>query len=238
MAAHLSNGFLTVFLKLDECINHIVLQLANKLLSWVSEWEDIVQFYKLVDADILVARRGNSRVRLVKFSLAIELHLFIEEERLAACEHDLIIFVFGVGLRPLVALGGVRVVRVLRVPILEVIILILIGEAAEPVSFFLLLFLLENFNFKAGKSNLDLACSATDDFLADDTVVDLAEELDVLVEVDVGCPAVSHSEQHLLEHDEAHALLASGVVDPLLRHLAANLLLTIQREEDFVHAFE
>ena len=64
------------------------------------------------------------------------------------------------------------------------------------------------------------------------------KQLTVLINVDMGGPAVSDPEQHLLEHCEVHGGLASGVMDPLLGYLTVHLLLSVQWQEHFVNTFQ
>ena len=79
----------------------------------------------------------------------------------------------------------------------------------------------------ASQSDLSLTSLASNYLLANDTVVDLFQQFDILSHVNVCRPTMSDSKEHFLEHDQVHCLLLSGVVDPLLCYLTVHLLLSV-----------
>lgn len=119
--------------------------------------------------------------------------------------------------------------------VLKVVVLVLVTEAALPLSTVLFLLLLEDVDEDSWQHGLNLASLATNHLLDGDTIVDLLEQLDVLIHVDVCTPAVSDAEEHLLEHRQVHAGLASCVVNPLLRNLTRHLILAVEWKQDLVH---
>jgi hypothetical protein len=113
--------------------------------------------------------------------------------------------------------------------VLEVLVLVLIGEATQPLSAIFFLLFLEDFNLQSRKGHYNLTCVATDHLFHRDALIHFAEDLDILLDVDMRGPAVGNSEQHFLKHRQVHSLLASSVEDPFLSDFAAHLSLTVQR---------
>ena len=111
--------------------------------------------------------------------------------------------------------------------VLEILVLVLIGEAALPFSTIFLFLLLQDLDLDARQSDFYGARVSPNDLLYCNTIVDLLEELDVLIHVDMNGPAVSDSKEHLLEHSEVHCALAAGIMDPFLCHLTVHLFLTV-----------
>ena len=122
--------------------------------------------------------------------------------------------------------------------ILVVVILVLVREAAQPLGTVFFFFLLEDLDLDAGKGNLYVASLSTDNFSNSDALKDSSEQLNILIHVNVGSPAVCNAEKRLLKHDQVHCFLATGVVDPLLGNLAGHLLLSVQRQQHLVDALK
>ena len=121
--------------------------------------------------------------------------------------------------------------------VLKVIVLILIREAAHPLSPIFLVFLLEYFDLDTRQGNFYSPSLASNDFLDSYAVIYLGQELNILVHVDVGAPAVGDPEEHLLEHDQIHAVLAASVMNPLLGDLSAHLVLTVEWQKHLIDPF-
>ncbi len=113
--------------------------------------------------------------------------------------------------------------------ILVVVILVLVREAADPLSTVFFLLLLEDLHLDSGKGDLNGTGLATDDLAHSDSLVDFIEHLNILIHVNVDAPAVCNAEEHLLKHSDIHSLLAAGIPDPLLGHFAVHLLLSVKR---------
>ena len=48
---------------------------------------------------------------------------------------------------------------------------------------------------------------------------------------------INELEEHLLEHDQIHAVLAASVMDPLLGDLPAHFILSVERKQHLVDSF-
>ena len=238
LSAHLSNSFAAVFLQLGECSHNVVLKLADELLSWVTKWVNVINVCKQVHDNVALRWLLRSKIVLALLRLTEVLHLLLEQEWVTHAHHDpAIILIHTVRQGTFVAFSSTWLQRVLSVLVLVVVILVLITEAALPLCAIFLLLLLEDLYLDARDGNLNLPRVTADDLLDDNAIVDLVEHLDVLIHVDVGTPAVGHSEQGLLEADEVHLFLATSVMDPLLGDFAVHLLGTVQWKQHFVNAF-
>lgn len=122
--------------------------------------------------------------------------------------------------------------------VLVCVIVLVVGVTLLPILFGLIgILLLEKLNLDAWKDKIDLTSVSANHFLYSDTIIYFCENLNVLIHVDMCGPAVSNSEKCLLEHDQVHGRLTSGVMDPLLSYLAVHLFFTIEGQQNFVDAF-
>ena len=115
---------------------------------------------------------------------------------------------------------------------------VLVLIALRPLVFCVIgIFFLKDFNLDARKGNFGGSSVTTDDLFDGDAVIDLAEELVVLLHVNMGGPSMGNSEESLLEHNQVHARLTTGVMDPFLCDFAAHFFLAVERKEHLVDAF-
>jgi len=80
-----------------------------------------------------------------------------------------------------------------------VLVLVFVTKTALPLGTILFIFLLEDFDLDPGQGDLNLTSLTSDDFLDSDSLVHSGEQLNVLINVNVGAPTVCNSEEKLLE---------------------------------------
>ena len=200
LATHLCHSPFTVLLEFDERCDDIVLKFADDLLGWKTNGIDIVQVSEQIQYHVLVCWCFHSVVEVTLFALSVVLDILLEEEWITGAHHcTTIVLVLAFGHATFVAAGRAWVIWVIAVLVLVSLVLVFVTKTAHPLGTIFFIFLLEDFDLDSGQGNLSLASLTSDDFLDCDSLVDSVEQLNVLINVNVGAPTVSDSEEQLLE---------------------------------------